>query len=208
MDFWSRVDKRGEDECWPWIGPLDKDGYGYHYPHRTAWSEVNGPIPEGLCILHTCDNPPCCNPCHLFCGTHADNVKDKVAKNRQSVGENSGTAILTVSEVEQIRTAYIPGVTTQEELASQFGVAQTTIGEIVRGCNWKSAGGIAQFENIRQKITRHERNGNSRLTLEQVKTIRETYAAGGVSQASLAVQYGVVQGHISRIILGQAWMEE
>jgi hypothetical protein len=89
--FWARIDKTGEDECWNWSGCKDPNGYGHiHLPkymnfgigksecaHRIAWIFSNGEIPEGMNILHTCDNPPCCNPSHLYLGTQKENCRDR-----------------------------------------------------------------------------------------------------------------------------------
>ncbi len=90
--FWPKVDKRGDDECWEWTGGRHPSGYGqiwiggkygsHIYAHRASW-EINGhKIPDGMCVLHHCDNPPCVNPAHLFIGTQADNMRDKQAKGR------------------------------------------------------------------------------------------------------------------------------
>ncbi len=87
--FWSRVDKSGgANACWPWTGSRLPTGYGQVYQaggqrllaHRTAWELENGPIPDGMRVLHHCDNPPCCNPGHLFLGTDADNMNDRDQK--------------------------------------------------------------------------------------------------------------------------------
>lgn len=92
--LWSRVQRGGMAECWPWIGPRDRYGYGFisigerrmDRTHRVAWRLSYGPILDGLFVCHRCDNPPCCNPAHLFLGTNADNVADMVAKDRQARG--------------------------------------------------------------------------------------------------------------------------
>ena len=77
--------------CLEWTG-AHSHGYGVLtaggkniYTHRLAWQIVNGPIPKGMFICHTCDNPPCCDPEHLWLGTNADNTADKVAKGRQGI---------------------------------------------------------------------------------------------------------------------------
>lgn len=92
--FWAKVDKSaGPDGCWPYLGFRKWDGYGWiqRYidgkpknmtSHRFAWILTNGIPDDGMHILHRCDNPPCCNPAHLFLGTHQDNMKDKQAKGR------------------------------------------------------------------------------------------------------------------------------
>jgi hypothetical protein len=88
--LWARVTIAGPDECWPWQERSRlREGYGKMYvagrvlpAHRIVWTLVNGPVPVGLFVLHRCDNPPCCNPAHLFLGTKADNTHDMIAKGR------------------------------------------------------------------------------------------------------------------------------
>jgi hypothetical protein len=85
--FWANVDKSGD--CWEWQASVNLDGYGRFClkgkrirAHRLSWVLANGEIPEGMCVLHKCDNPPCVSPDHLFLGTRADNVRDMVQKGR------------------------------------------------------------------------------------------------------------------------------
>lgn len=95
--FWSFVDPSGGTEaCWPWTGGRDfKDGRGRfwiagttEYAPRLVWTFVHGEIPEKLHVLHKCDNPPCCNPQHLFLGTLSDNTQDMLRKGRGRYGPN------------------------------------------------------------------------------------------------------------------------
>ena len=91
-NFWAMLPDGvvgAKDECWEWTDGCDGDGYGVVgaggktvRAHRVAWEVAHGPIPDGVHVLHQCDNPPCINPAHLFLGTQADNMADKVAKGR------------------------------------------------------------------------------------------------------------------------------
>jgi hypothetical protein len=150
--FWSHVQKaRDGRECWNWIGTKNFDGYGtvhirphVYTAHRIAWVIAHGrEIPEDMSVCHTCDNRLCVNPRHLFLGTNSDNVADKVSKNRQSHAKNTGNAgvinpraRLTEDDVREIRKAYKPFHTTMKMLANKYGVAVSTIGEIVNNRNW------------------------------------------------------------------------
>lgn len=97
--LWAKVDVRGPDDCWEWqgskVGEYGHIGVGGRenklvLTHRAAYEVSVGPIPDGMKVCHTCDNPPCCNPKHLFLGTQADNVRDRDAKGRTARGDNNG----------------------------------------------------------------------------------------------------------------------
>ena len=100
--FHARVQEGAEDECWPWAGARTKSGYGVMSgerrgdnplrTHRVAFELHFGPVPDGLHVLHRCDNPPCCNPLHLYAGSNAQNVIDKVERGRQSRVSLPGSA--------------------------------------------------------------------------------------------------------------------
>lgn len=146
--FWKKVDRSGPDDCWEWKGAKANFGYGEHIisnrkvrAHRVAWELTKGTIPIGLCILHKCDNPPCCNPNHLFVGTRADNSDDKIAKGRYrhgiARGEHHGQAILCEEDVLYIRATYNHNTCSQRSLATKFNVTVGTISAIVHRRLWK-----------------------------------------------------------------------
>ncbi len=128
--------------CWGWIGPLHNAGYGRlaHdkmelLAHRIAYELFVGPIPDGMHVLHHCDNPPCMNPAHLFLGTHADNMRDMVVKGRSQRGERNGQSKLTEGQVLEIRKVHAGG-DSQKELAQRYGVDRSMVNRIVNGKNW------------------------------------------------------------------------
>lgn len=147
--LWSRVAKAGPDDCWPFTGPLSRKGYGKISlggakgsivgAHRVAYMLAVGPIPEGLDVLHTCDNPPCCNPRHLFVGTQADNIRDMIAKGRRGYtglpGGRNHRALLTPFQVRIIRAS----PRTAYELADRYGVSHSHIRRIRRNASWKQS---------------------------------------------------------------------
>jgi FixJ family two-component response regulator len=95
-----------------------------------------GPIPEGLCVLHYCDNPPCVNPAHLFLGTDIDNVQDREEKGRGLTAERTFANKLTESEAREIRDLVQQGWV-QQDVADAYGVGQVTVSRIFRGESWK-----------------------------------------------------------------------
>jgi len=141
--FWSKVDKRGPDECWEWKAGCVSNGYGRfrfngkkQQAHRVAWQLEHGPIPKGMFVCHTCDNRLCVNINHLYLGDHKDNMDDMVAKGRQAKGEDIRQSKLTEAEVVAIRTLYATGEYTYRGLAKMFNVNATTISLIVRYKIW------------------------------------------------------------------------
>jgi HNH endonuclease len=132
--FWDKV-KQGPG-CWEWMKGALISGRGYfrfrgapRLANRIAWILTRGEIPEGMCVLHRCDNPKCVNPDHLFLGTQADNLADMRAKGRY----RNPTSKLTASDVLNIRILDIP----QINLAKLYGVTKTTISRIKLRRIWK-----------------------------------------------------------------------
>lgn len=124
--------------CWEWTSSKHPRGYGtfwlegkVQYAHRVSYMLFKGTIPRGLEVCHSCDNPGCVNPDHLFVGTHLENMQDMTRKGRRQVafGENHGTAKLRSTEVKAIRKLYRTFST--RELAKKFKVAQSTISNVL-----------------------------------------------------------------------------
>lgn len=164
--FWKKVSTGKKKSCWEWKFGCTKAGYGQLQiravsprpllAHRVAWELTNGVIPEGLHILHECDNPRCCNPNHLFLGTQRDNNLDRTLKGRTASGDRNGArtqphlnafvqnrgsglrgerhpnAKLSDEDVEQIIAASRKGVS-GVDLARKYGVSPTQVCRILKG---------------------------------------------------------------------------
>lgn len=131
--------------CWQWIGASHYFGYGSIMiaagqnttAHRASWLVHYGPIPDGMHVLHRCDNPPCTNPKHLWLGTNAENAEDRRLKGRGKGGPSPGEAnhfhVLTERKVRKIRTDKRP----TNIVASQYGVHPDTIRLVRNRKIWK-----------------------------------------------------------------------
>ena len=135
--------------CWEWLGSLDKDGYGIFWDaeakanvraHRYAFERKHGPLGD-LQACHSCDNPSCVRPDHLFAGSNSDNMNDKAAKGRtlgfaSMKGEDHTQAKLTEEDVVVIKTR-LRGGHKQKQIAKDFGVDSSVISRISTGKIWK-----------------------------------------------------------------------
>lgn len=143
--FEARFAKRGEDDCWEWgiKGGIGIAGKRYT-PSRISYAIYKGEVPRHLDVCHTCDNPKCVNPNHLFLGTHLDNMRDCKAKGRNHIqrnpGETNPKAKLTEEKVKEIRRRYkrvSKNVSNGRQLAIEFGVSKKMITYIAAGKFWK-----------------------------------------------------------------------
>src|SRR6185312_3528319 len=138
--FWEKV--RKTETCWLWTGAGNSNGYGVFRSgkmgtaHRFSWELHNGPIPEGLCVLHRCDVRRCINPEHLFLGTKGDNLKDMYAKGRAPIGEKHGMAKLASKDIPRFRDLYLNCDFTQDELGEESGISRAQAGRVARGQAW------------------------------------------------------------------------
>ncbi len=149
--FWAKVEKRGPvpwrypelGPCWIWCASKDGDGYGHmtlcgvrRRAHRMAYVFAHGAIPASLHVCHRCDNPPCCNPAHLFLGRPKDNAFDRDRKQRSARGRMYPQAVLTEDAVRQIRNLRANGAKLVE-LSARFGVSQNTCCMVAQRKAWK-----------------------------------------------------------------------
>lgn len=130
------------DECVEHSGRKDRHGYGKvkfrgtrdFAAHRAAWIEANGEVPEGMHVLHWCDNRACVNVGHLHLGTHADNMREMAERGRSTAGERNPSARLTAEQAAEIRRRYVRGLGVA--LAREFGISKSQVQRIAAGNKW------------------------------------------------------------------------
>ncbi len=142
--FWAKVDRKGDSECWPWTGSKCSLGYGMmrglngdirDRAHRISWKIHNGvQVPDKLCVCHSCDNPSCVNPSHLWLGTRSQNTQDMIAK-----GRNGARKIrqFTDTQIRYMRQLYTASIKSYYKLAKRFGVSHSTIAGIIKRKTYK-----------------------------------------------------------------------
>jgi len=133
----------GSTGCWEWQRSKTKEGYGTvsisgtkTTAHRHYYKGFVGPVPDELDVCHTCDNPGCVNPRHLFLGTRKENMEDCAAKGRVARGERLSLK-LTDENVANIKELLQQGIVMQKDIAMMFGVSPHNITDIKKGKTWK-----------------------------------------------------------------------
>jgi hypothetical protein len=149
--FWPKVDRRGPDECWPWLGAkLPRDGRGRFYlggkwitAPRASWIIHNGPLADGMLACHTCDNPRCVNPAHLYAGTYSDNLVDAYIRGQNPRdshalhGSRHPMAKTNEAIVLEVRRIYAEGGKTLAQIGAPFGLRVMNVFEIIHRITWK-----------------------------------------------------------------------
>jgi predicted DNA-binding protein YlxM (UPF0122 family) len=209
--FWSKVNKKGPDDCWEWMASKNASGYGYFWQktknfgaHRVAFMLENEAIPLGMVVCHSCDNPGCCNPLHLFPGTHQDNANDMVNKGRSLRGERNVLSKLKESDVIAIKELYSCGDISFGSLARKFSVTRWAIKSVIKGLSWRHM--EARSEHISTDSLAKVRSRRSQIdhlvSSDNVIKILEIYLSGDFTTYQISDIFSVSQKTISRIISG------
>lgn len=196
--FWSKVSRKDPEECWIWSASKQPSGYGQfgcersligiEQPgytmtgaHKVAWILTNGAIPGGLYVLHKCDNPPCCNPNHLFLGTQIDNMQDCLKKGRHG----HGTTGAKKHSPEMIRAAVDDYATSHDpvtKIAIRHGIAESHLRRLI--------------EKHGHVIQRQYR----KIDPQKAKEIRQLYGTGSYTYFDLASKFDVSFSMIDRVV--------
>jgi hypothetical protein len=199
--FWAQVDMRRPDECWPWTGDAQANGYGrvpmkehgtgaFALAHRVAYVLGTGNKLGLLNALHSCDNPPCCNyQTHLREGTKADNTRDAIERGRLR-------RKITDDQVTEIRRRYGQGESSVA-LGAEFGISQVHALRLATGAAQRYSPSPVQEPSWRATGLRRSL---PYLTENQIVEMRRRYLNGGITQKALAAEYGISQSYLSQVI--------
>lgn len=198
--FWSRV-KKGEG-CWEWQGGTSDRGYGrikvngkMRRAHRVAWALTHGRDPTKM-VLHTCDNPSCVRPDHLYEGNHAENMRDRAVRGRlDQRGTKNPAQHLFPEEVLAIRA----DPRTQADIASSYGISQSHVSQIKRRTIWGHLDGPPSVS-----CAKPPRRGLDADTVSEIIEFRNR----GWTYRELSTQFGVSKSHVGRICRGESWKWE
>jgi hypothetical protein len=209
--FWSKV--RKTDGCWLWVGAKHDGKWGYGIighagrgsrslrSHRLSWEIHHGAIPSGLFVCHSCDNPACVNPDHLFLGTHEDNMHDMRLKGRSAPPPKKR---FTNAQIVAMRERYAAGEE-QTSIAASFATSQRAISRIVLGRLYKDSGGPVAAVKSPIRLYGAD-NGNARLTADEVAEIR-AHRSAGETLAAIATRFNVSKSTIGNVVRGTCYSD-
>ena len=208
--FWPKVDKDGPvpghmphlGQCWVWTASKLDSGYGQfgiggklRYAHRQSWEMERGEIPGNLCVLHSCDNPSCVRPEHLFLGTRRENSSDYQRKGRLARGDAHGSR----THPERLARGDANGARTRPECLARGDAhgSKTRPERVARGDRHMS-------RTHPERVAHGDTHGNAKLTAEKVREIRRRCAAGEIGK-DVGRLFGVTQAAISAVVTRRTW---
>lgn len=203
--FKRKFVEAGPNECWEWLASKNSWGYGIMcqnrkqvqtqwLAHRISYEHFVGPIPEGMLVCHTCDNPGCVNPSHLFLGSNADNIADRQAKGRGVVGERGGNSKLTEAQAREIIARYRAGESPRT-LGPEYGITHNSAWHIITGRTWP---------HLKDENSKTSTGWNTPLTeADALEIIALRHQ--GQSRKEIAAKFSINANSVSRICSGARW---
>lgn len=215
--FWSKVDIQGPDDCWLWQGNSHVKGYGIFWfegknvrANRHALSITKGPAPfEGALSLHSCDNPPCCNPAHLRWGTQQDNVDDRNMRKGPLVGENSPVATIDNQTVSGIYKSRLDGLTIAE-IASNLSLPETTVENVYTGRSWSHRLGVdgnPTLSELRASKPKRKHVAHNRILTDEMADRIFRGRMEGKSLDEISKEMGLPTGTVSHVYSGLSFTD-
>ncbi len=200
---------REPDGCWEWRAHRNSDGYGVARRggrltgvHRISWELHRGQIPRGAQVLHSCDNPPCVNPAHLFLGTHVDNMADRQRKGRTPRGSTRAQAKITEADIEAAFAMAFVDNLEPLDIAKRLGLKSGgAVCHILDAKLWQHVSVACLFA---MRMAGLERPRRDKLNAEKVREIRRLRAAGEKMPA-IAMAVGSSAGAVSAVLSGVTW---
>ena len=211
-NFYKKISKNCDNDCWIWNASKDKKGYGNFYfngkktlAHRASFEIHNDKIPVGFLVCHKCDNPSCVNPDHLFLGTYKDNTDDMMKKKRGNM-HNEENHFGAKIKKEQIKIIFnMSSNFSQREIAQKFNVSQCVIQNILHHKTWLNAG--LRMVNLTPKGRRPLQYGskNPKAKISEEHAIYILKIRGSKSSRQLAMEFDVSEGTIRNIWARKTW---
>jgi hypothetical protein len=197
------------DGCWIWAAAIDRDGYGrfsatihgerFTKAHRYSWALANGrAIPKEMHVCHSCDNPRCVNPAHLWLGTNEDNMKDKISKGRHVVNHVRGETHVDAKITEDQARAILADPRPHSEIAADYGLKPSTISSIKTRRSWAHLD--VDFVAKAKRVSPNK-GKSDKVTPEIVRDIRSSQLQGN----ELAKKYGISVQLVSHIRHRKRW---
>lgn len=206
------------NSCWIWTGRKDRDGYGTFnhnghriQAHRISYAIYNGKTPSNLYVCHTCDNPTCVNPQHLFLATQQDNMDDMKHKNRSNIGSKSPTAKLIENDIyDIIIDIYNNKYLTVNDVSTKYNVEYQTIMLLLDGKTWThvTKNLTVPLSIIKSKIvhgTLGQNSPNAKLNDDIVREIKYRLLKVREKMTTLAIEYNISYNYIQKIKYGKVW---